>query len=245
VSENGKKRKRNTDEAAKPNKAAAVEGEDGNTKQPTRSNHPSLYEPWRLLPAKERKAVEAGGIERVVPVVYSKNQNVKSGITKLRRYLGAETEDTEDTPAALKDEEGIITVSAQGEGTVKLVGIVDMVKRITGEKSSRVAGEKGQEEGTKWYTYPVLSSVVVPRKIGAANTANAGEQQKDAEANADGDAMDIDGDDQAVKDTQEQRKDEGATKVVPVLTIWMTRKRLPAFRDAFGEQEFTVHKVTA
>jgi hypothetical protein len=91
----------------------------------------------------------------------------------------------------------------------------------------------------------VLSSVVVPRKIGAANTANAGEQQKDAEANADGDAMDIDGDDQAVKDTQEQRKDEGATKVVPVLTIWMTRKRLPAFRDAFGEQEFTVHKVTA
>ena len=170
--------------------------------------------------------------------MFSKNQNIKAGITKIRRYIGAETSDTEAIPAALKDEDAIIAVSAQGDGTVKLVGIIDMVKRITRESVQE------KEGGVKWYTYTVLSSVTVPRKSsaaanGSANASNAADQ-RDEDRAEDGEAMDVDGH-EGVKETQESSTDEGATKSVPVLTAWMTRRRIPGFKEAFGEHEVVVH----
>jgi hypothetical protein len=52
--------------------------------------------------------------------------------------------------------------------------------------------------------------------------------------------MDVDG-------QEAQRKDNGKEmtqkKKVPVLTVWMTRKQIPAFKSAFGEQTFSVQKI--
>ncbi|KAL1600178.1 hypothetical protein SLS59_005801 [Nothophoma quercina] len=240
VSPNGKKRKRTTTEGAlAPNKTAVTDAKINTTQSLTRTNHPSLYEPWTLLPAKEKKAVEARGTHKITPLVFSKNQNVKAGITKIRRYISAETSGTEAIPAALKDEDAVIAVSAQGDGTVKLVGIIDMVKRITREA---VQEKKG---GVKWYTYTVLSSVTVPRKSpaaanGSANASNAADQ-RDEDRAEDGEAMDVDGH-EGVKETQEPSKDEGVTKTVPVLTAWMTRRWIPGFKEAFGEHEVVVHE---
>ncbi|KAF2622217.1 hypothetical protein BU25DRAFT_213073 [Macroventuria anomochaeta] len=243
---NGKKRKRTTsDESAKPNKAAAVEGKEQSTREGVMTNHPSLYEPWVLLEGKEGKAIEARGTENVVPIVYSRNQNVKSGITKLLRYLDLQTNDKGgDLPAALKSDEGIIAVSAQGEGTVKLVGIVDMVRRIAGKETQKKgSGANQAEEGEKWYMYTVLSSVVVPRKRSTESGAQNDADEAQEENEGDVDVMDVDRGDGAVKETVKSSKGEGEMRKVAVLTVWMTRKRISVFRDAFGEQEFVVHKT--
>jgi hypothetical protein len=42
---------------------------------------------------------------------------------------------------------------------------------------------------------------------------------------------------------QEKPQDTKTTRKVPVLTFWMTRKRIPAFKEAFGEQTFTVQTL--
>jgi hypothetical protein len=55
--------------------------------------HPSLYEPWTRLPTELRKLLETQKrmrtTQNIVPVVFSKNQNIKSGINRLKTYLGA------------------------------------------------------------------------------------------------------------------------------------------------------------
>ena len=244
----GQKRKR----TATNNKTQSGDGasKECDAQKPVRTNHSKLYEPWALLSDKLRREVEKRGIESVVPIVYSKNQTVKSGITKLRRYLGAGNDKaSDDIPKALTAEDAVIAVSAQGEGTVKLVGIVDIVRRITGGKELEkgCAAEKEKSEGVKWYTYNVLSSVVMPRGKNAVNGADA-KGQEEVQADSQGDAMNVDVDDGAVKEVQGQsplaeegRNHEDKTKTVPVLTVWMTRKRIPSFRDAFGEQDFVVH----
>ena len=243
VAANSKKRKRPTnDSTSAPNKAVATEA--NHHQQPPRTNHPSLYEPWTLLPAKERKALEARGTERVLALVYTKNQNVKSGIAKVLRCLGAagqaETEGKEHESAVL-NEEGVLAVSAQGEGTVKVVGIVEMVGKIVGKGAQGKGGigEEGDGKRTKWYVYTVLSSVVVARGRDARGAA-----RDDADVAQEGDAMDVDvnedGEDDAMNETQDSGVKEGPTKSVPVLTVWMTRKRIQAFKDAFGEQELVV-----
>lgn len=239
---NVKKRKRPTSTAtrpSKPSKAAAVER--GSVKE-RRTNHPGLYEPWTLLPPKERKAIEARGTDKVEVVVWSKNQNVKSGITRLLRLLGAQsTTEEQDTPAVPYDEESVVAVSAQGEGTVKLVGIVDMVRRIAGEhrKNEVEVEEEGEagREGSKWWVYMVLSSVEVPRRRSTSDAARGQEQDVEEEA----EAMDVDGgeDGGAVKETQRSGQEE--TKRVPVLSVWMTRKRMVGWREVFGEQELLVY----
>jgi len=223
------------------------------SQKPARANHPRLYEPWTLLPDRARKEVEKRGTENVIPVVYSKNQNVKSGITKLRRYLGAGSDKvSDDVPVALRQEDAVIAVSAQGDGTVKLVGIVDMVRRITGGKGTEKGCEmeKEKSEGVKWYMYTALSSVVMPRGGNAVDSADAEGQEVHADIESDAMDVDVDGDDSALKETRgrdhlakEGRNEEDKTKTVPVLTVWMTRKRIPSFKDAFGEQDFVVHAI--
>lgn len=216
--------------------------ERGSVKQ-ARTNHPGLYEPWSLLPPKERKAIEARGTDKVEVVVWSKNQNVKAGITRLLRLLGAQsTTEGEDTLAVPDDEESVVAVSAQGEGTVKLVGIVDMARRIAGEhRTNGVEGEgegDAGRDGSKWWVYVVLSSVEVPRRRSTSDATRGQEQDVEEEA----EAMDVDGDEDggAVKETQQSCQDE-EMKSVPVLSAWMTRKRMAGWREVFGEQELLVY----
>ena len=55
--------------------------------------------------------------------------------------------------------------------------------------------------------------------------------------------MDVDG-----REEQEMEMENGEDGVqlrkVPVLTVWMTRKKIPAFKNAFGEQTFPVQKIS-
>jgi hypothetical protein len=43
-------------------------------------------------------------------------------------------------------------------------------------------------------------------------------------------------------DTPHQEKEERQKKMIkaPVLTVWMTKKKIPAFKEAFGEQFWEV-----
>ncbi|KAF3035495.1 hypothetical protein E8E11_002779 [Didymella keratinophila] len=252
------KRKRASNDTPKPDKAVAAMKNDNEER--THTNHPALYEPWTLLPPKQRRDIEARqekGMATVV-TVYSKNQNVKSGISRLLRVVGAANavstakadlgggaEDETDTEVGkrLKEAQGVddenkmIVVSAQGEGTVKLVGIVDMVRRIVGDGTKG----SGKEEGMKWHLYTVLSSVEMTRTRKTLGEVK-GQDQGDGEDNdVEDEAMDVDEEGGAVKETQRSKKEE--TRKVPVLSVWMTRERMAGWKEAFGEQEMTVCKA--
>lgn len=203
--------------------------------------HSSLYQPWTLLPPELLKLLishaRLRSEQNVVTVVFSKNQNVKSGIHKLNTYLGAYRDVCHpiDLPEALQQHDVLIAVSAQGDGTTKLVSIVDMLRRT-------VIAEK-LEDASKvetWWMYTSLTSVEVERKHKNQANKNGSNEDVDAlDATQEEEAfepMDID---VPVNDWSEV----APVKKVPVLTIWMTKKRIPAFKDAFGEQTFTVVRV--
>ena len=195
--------------------------------------HPSLYEPWTRLPTELRKLPEIQkrmrATQNIVPVVFSKNQNIKSGINRLKTYLSAykDPASTIEMPDALKEDDVIIAVSAQGEGTTKLVGIVDMVQRIVAP-----SGGEDDKHGEKeaWWMYTMLTSVEVDREIKTRPTEKGN--------------VDVE------KTQSTQKKDELSnenntmkTKNIPVLTVWMTKKRIAAFRNVFGEQTFAVEPL--
>jgi hypothetical protein len=176
----------------------------------------------------------------VVPVVFSKNQNVKSGINRLKTLLGAHQDpaSTIEKPDALKEDDVIIAISAQGEGTTKLVGIVDMVRRIvapTGKEHDNNAKEE------TWWMYTVLTSVEVDRKIKTVRPLDKN--------NTDVEKTHSTQDEEAFESihlhgryAQElsARNDTMPKRKVPVITVWMTKKRIAVFRNAFGEQTFAV-----
>lgn len=232
ASTKGTKRKRASNDVPKPEKSPVTEA---NGVRRENTNHPSLYEPWVLLPAKQRNDVEKQGTDKIEVVVYSRNQNVKSGISRLLRLVGAAptAPDDEEKNVGKASEGGdaMVVLSAQIEGTVKLVGIVDMARRIAAQ------GGKGvrKEEGAKWCTYTVLSSVQMPQ----SEPSKTGGEDQEAEA----DAVDVDEGEEggAVKETQ--RSEEGEMRRVPVLSVWMSRKRMAGWKEAFGEQEMVVYKT--
>jgi hypothetical protein len=209
-----------------------------------KTNHPALYTPWLLLPPKQRKDIEERKDE-VEVIVYSKNQNVKAGIGRLVRCVGAAQAGSDKTVVDqevedVNDEEKMIVVSAQGEGTVKLVGIVDMVRRIVAEHNK---GEEknGGEEGTKWYTYTVLSNVEIVRPSKTLGEAQRQEQGGEEVNDDEAEAMDVDEEGGAVQETQQSKEEE--MRKVPVLSVWISRKRMVGWREAFGEQEMAVYKA--
>ncbi|KAJ4338708.1 hypothetical protein N0V87_003832 [Didymella glomerata] len=233
--EHGTKRKRTTD-APTQSKKAAIEGK--------KTNHPALYTPWLLLPPKQRRDIEERKDE-VEVIVYSKNQNVKAGIGRLVRCVGAAQAESDKTVVDqevedVNDEEKMIVVSAQGEGTAKLVGIVDMVRRIVAEHNK---GEEknGGEEGTKWYTYTVLSNVEIVRPSKTLGEAQRQEQGGEEVNDDEAEAMDVDEEGGAVQETQQSKEEE--MRKVPVLSVWISRKRMVGWREAFGEQEMAVYKA--
>ncbi|OAG07274.1 uncharacterized protein CC84DRAFT_652033 [Paraphaeosphaeria sporulosa] len=118
-----------------------------------------LYQPWTLLPVEVLQQVEKRvGREwraKAEVVVWTKNQNVKSGINRLKSLLGfeeaPETGEKSGREVTGNRKDKLIAVSAYGEGTTKLVGIVEMTKRV-------VDGATKDSSGVTWFMYTVLSS---------------------------------------------------------------------------------------
>jgi hypothetical protein len=225
------------------------------TPQREHTTHPSLYEPWTLLPPQLLELLEAQArlrtTQNVILIVFTKNQNVKTGINKLKTYLGAyrDPKSTIEMPDALKQDDVLIAVSAQGDGTIKLVSIVDLARKIVAPGSDG-SNEAGKVE--KWYMYTVLTHIEVEPKSKTGKTAanedegkgieESGEQQDaDEEEEEAFEPMDVDEpEDKSARSEKEVRK-----RKVPVLTVWMTRKSVPAFASAFGEQVFSVQALSA
>lgn len=223
--------------------------------RPPHTLDPALYTPWILLPPHLNTLLQTQARLRiaphtnVVPIVFSKNQNVKAGINRLKTHLGAykDPRSSIEMPTALSQEDCLLAVSAQGEGAGKLVGIVDMTRRIVGAGAVGADADAGKTQ--TWYFYTVLAGVEVewmPKtsqgrgKGGVGGVKAGGEEDEEGEEEEDEEeeeeafeAMDVDGGDQVVEERKKIRK-------VPVLTVWMTRARIAAFAKEFGEQAVVV-----
>jgi len=128
-------------------------------------------------------------------------------------------------PDALKEDDVMIAVSAQGEGTTKLVGIVDMVQRIV----APIGGEDdkhGKEEA--WWMYTMLTSVEVDREIKTSRPTDKADADTEKTQST------------QKKDEQSNENSTMKRRKIPVLTVWMTKKRIAAFRNVFGEQTFAM-----
>jgi hypothetical protein len=209
---------------------------------------PILYEPWSLLPAGLLKTLTSQarlrGTQNIVPVVFTKNQNVKSGINKLKTYLGAYKDKSQplDMPEALKQADVIIAVSAQGQGTAKLVSILDVARRVIAPTA------KNREIGLKidtWWMYTSLTSVEMEKSSKKAPDASLDAQPSQRKQNAEKDDDEEEAFEAMEVDTPAQEKQQRQRKIVkdPVLTVWMTKKKISAFQEAFGEQTFDVLPV--
>jgi hypothetical protein len=181
-----------------------------------------LYEPWNFLPSVLRKSLPSGWEKHVLPVVYTRNQNIKSGLNKLKTYLGFSAP-LSDVSIDLKSEKMVIAMIAQGEATTKLAGIVGMVKRIV---NPDVPGVESKSKAL-WYMYTALSSRMVTRKQKPKRRGENGEAEPAFET-----LLEIQQNDKQKKPITE-----------PVLTVWMSRKRIAEFRDALGEQTFSVQQT--
>jgi hypothetical protein len=206
--------------------------------RPVASIHPSLYEPWNLLPEDLFQSNEVqtrfDKAQNVLPVVFTRNQNVKAGINRLKTYLGAykDTKIPIEMPGTLRQTEMIIAISAQGDGTPKLVSILDMVRRVVAPGADRK-----EDAGTvdTWWLYISLGSVEVKKK--KDHIASGGGQIQEAEEDEAFEPMELD--EQSNGDAQEKL----VTRKMPVLTAWITKKAIPMFKAAFGEQTFTVQTL--
>jgi hypothetical protein len=229
-----KKRKLKDGEPVTSSSAATLERKvDGKTGR--RADLERLYEPWLLIPAALRSALtdsSASCEDSVVPVVFTHNQNVKAGINKLKLYVST----VQNVNATVKEKlqaerlpkgNTIIAVSAQGKATTKLVGTVEIAKRVVGPSEN-----EPDAESITWYTYTSLSSQAVERKRKAENEPRAEHGRDDEDAF------------ESLLDIKKQDSEKSRLKVtVPVLTVWISNTRIPRFRDAFGEQTFQVART--
>jgi hypothetical protein len=206
---------------------------------------PALYAPWTLLPAELRKSLVSQArlrdTENVIPVVFTKNQNVKGGINRLKAYLGAYKDESQplEMPEALKQNDVILAYSAQGEGTAKLVSILDVARRVVAPNDK---GKEDHKQTVEWWIYTSLTSVEVEKKAKIISEAiedvkpgqyRQGIQEEDEEEDA-FEPMEVD---MPHQEDEQQRKQ---IIKAPVLTVWMTKKKIPAFKEAFGEQVWEV-----
>jgi hypothetical protein len=210
--------------------------------QPINTNHPGLYKPWTLLPREilgpllsQSRLADA---QNVVPVVCTKNQNIKSAVVRLKTYLGAyvDQKNPMEVPVVLKEKGSIIAISAQGEGTAKLVTIVDLARRVVKPDPALSVEDMTVQI---WRMYMSLASVEIEQKTRikshdtAQGDARTTEETQEEEAF---EPMEI--------DVPNQKTDETAhTRKVPVLTVWMSRTEIPAFKEAFGQQTFAVQTL--
>lgn len=212
--------------------------------QPQRNtNHPGLYEPWTLLPREIlgplMTQARLANVQNAVSIVFTKNQNIRSGIMRLRTYFSAHVDEKNqmEVPEVLKDKGFVIAISAQGEGTAKLVTIVDMARRIVKPDPALAKDDKLVET---WRMYMSLASVEVEQKKRAESDAPAQSKADLTQEVEEEDAfepMEVD-----VPEKKEAEEVKNRRKV-PVLTVWMSRREIPAFKEAFGEQTFAVQTL--
>ncbi|KAJ4292338.1 hypothetical protein N0V90_008998 [Kalmusia sp. IMI 367209] len=203
------------------------------TKAPKFDSGP-LYKPWTLLPPKLSKQIGRRlshnhfWEENCIPIVFTKNQNIKSGINKIKAVL--ESEPGLDAAHVIhekpKNQDTLIAVSAQGVGTTKLVGIIEMVKRLA-------TSAKNDSPGQTWYMYTSLTSLALhqwqAKRIGNSTTSQD-VQEKTARGQQNEDSNKITGNEHKTSE-----KEANITNI-PVLTVWMSLKSIPEFKTAFGEQ---------
>jgi hypothetical protein len=238
---------------ARKKRKTQEQGSEERAKNPTQlgpSFDPALYEPWSLLPAELLKLLlsqdRLRGTHNVVPIVFTKNQNIKGGINRLKTYLGAYRDEKQpmDMPDALKEADVVIAVSAQGDGTAKQVSILDMVRRVVAP-SAQEKNVEGKIE--TWYMYTSLVSVEVEKRAKAVPNVNDDVQHGDKrkpEASEDTDEEEAAFEPMHVDaQEQEQEQSQKQTMKAPVLTVWMTKKKIPAFNNTFGEQTFEVQTL--
>ena len=141
-----------------------------------------LYKPWTLLPTDLLPQIEkrlGGSLEEDVEVVvWTKNQNVKSGINRLKALLGFTAADGPDgknkDATSSKNSGKLIAVSASGQGTTKMIGIVEMAKRIVGGRGD--VKEVKDASSETWYAYTGLTGLKMPAQQGEGNE---GQEQND------------------------------------------------------------------
>jgi hypothetical protein len=227
-----------------------IEKPSTNGSQPIPTLHPALYEPWTLLPAALRNSPSSQarlrGTQNVVPIVFTKNQNVKAGINRMKTYLGAYKDKTQplEVPEALKQTDAIIAVSAQGEGTSKLVSILDVAKRVV---APSVKEKECDRRTIEWWVYTSLASVEVERKAKSSfeMTGNEDVQLSQAKQVAQEEDDEEDAFEPMEVDAPDQEKQQQQKQVIkaPVLTVWITKKKIPAFKETFGEQVWEVNTL--
>lgn len=209
-----KKRKTKIGNATEPNEPSVAV-------QQVQVDLTSLYKPWTLLPPELLQQIEkrlSGSVEsKTEVIVWSKNQNIKSGINRLKALLGFSEFDG-NRPQRCdatehKKADGLISISAFGEATTKMIGIVEMAKRV-------VHGGKAEESGfaEPWYTYTSLTGLT--REQMSSDREGGLEREK-----------------------RQTSKDDNKNKT-PLLTVWISSKSIPELKTAFGEQTFTVRRLT-
>jgi hypothetical protein len=107
-----------------------------------------------------------------------------------------------------------------------------MVRRVVAPGAYRK-----EDAGTvdTWWLYISLGSVEVKKK--KDHIASGGGQIQEAEEDEAFEPMELD--EQSNGDAQEKL----VTRKMPVLTAWITKKAIPMFKAAFGEQTFTVQTL--
>ena len=218
--------------------------------------HPQLYTPWQLLPPQlqaEMRKANGDEVAKVVPVAWSKNQNVRGGVNRVKAYLGfGESAGTEtgngtgtataagngsgngiEKPPALNAQDGVFAVSAQGEGTAKLIGILEVAKRV-------VEGDHGDEQvpTRDWFVYTALSCVAVPVRVKKRLSAKAARTGTRGGAGEEGSEEESDDAFETPVGSRGEGGGEGEGEKMrkePVLTVWFWRGRNAGFERAFGE----------
>ncbi|PVH95524.1 hypothetical protein DM02DRAFT_731808 [Periconia macrospinosa] len=259
---NGEKRKSTTDDTNSTTPAL---------KKAKTTDNTTLYTPWVLLPPELRRSVaeRLGGPPQwdwethCIPIVYTRNQNITSALNRLKAYLGHSPHarnSSIDVPEPLKGEhdgssggggiEGggggiIISISAQADATTKLVGIVELAKRLLAESDVDVGttDRRGRRK-VVWYSYTSLSSRL--QKVDINHEKKRERSGQDATATAVAAAHtndDHSSEEEEIFETKNARVDgqEGKTRKIPILTVWISKTKIPEFKRAFGgEQSFEV-----
>lgn len=138
----------------------------------------------------------------------------------------------------------ITAVSAQGEGTIKLVGIVEVFKRVlekanNEEKQKEAEGKYEKEEGEeregkaeekkqkRFFLYTTLSSVTLPRSPPHQHQ----HQHQQLHHNHDHDRVDT------YNVNPVNPTIPPTTKSTPVLTLWISPRRLHGWTEGCGGEE--------
>jgi hypothetical protein len=213
----------------------------------TQNDNAPLYEPWTLLPPSIRKAIEKKETNKskpknwqwlghTIPIVYTRNQSIKSGVNRLKMLLGASplptiTGEEREKVDRLQKGEGMVAVSAQGDAVGKLVSVVEMTRRVVGVVAPSGCGagagagdgEAERERGEKWYMYTCLSNRRLekpshgklpqkPRRpnqeTGTETNGQLGEDEPDKEV------QNIDGRRDEVRDEHEDEDEDQAFETV-------------------------------